>query len=79
MTTDNPIKLDSRWEQVAVVQTPAGPVEHRREIKIIARPTLSAPAGYQVLRNTAHPHRVGKTGSISASRLRKLYAPVGAQ
>lgn len=44
-----------------------------REIEIIGRPTPSSPVNYRILRNDAHPHRVGKTASIRQSELRRKY------
>ena len=49
-----------------------------RVIEIIAAPTLSAPAGYKVVRNDAHPHRAGKTGTIRVVDLLRKYQAVSA-
>lgn len=68
----DPIRLRSRWTQR--VQTPAGKIL-TREIEIIGAPTLSSPVNYRILRNDAHPHRVGKTASIRRAALRAKYHP----
>lgn len=70
------IKVGEKWEQRSVGMKADKRVDFRRVVEIIARPTLSAPVGYRVLRNDAHPHRVGKTGSIRVVELRAKYARV---
>lgn len=49
-----------------------------RVIEVITRPSLSVPVGYRIVRNDAHPHRVGKTGTIRVSDLRRKYEAVAA-
>jgi hypothetical protein len=46
-----------------------------RVIELISPPRLSSPAGYRILRNDAHPHRVGKFGSLRRSELERKYRP----
>lgn len=68
-----PIRPGSRWEQR--VQNRAGDILVRR-IEVIGAATPSSPVGYRILRNDAHPHRVGKTASIRKGDLRRKYLAV---
>lgn len=70
---ESAIKVGDTWRQVAV--WPDGR-KRQRVIEVIGRPTLSSPVNYRILRNDSHPHRVGKTGSIRQSELRRKYRPV---
>lgn len=67
------IKPGARFQQI--VRTPKG-VELTRVIEILSKPTPSMPATYEVIRNDAHPHRVGKRASIRRSDLERKYYPV---
>lgn len=78
MTTpiiDHKITVGTRWKQTLV--GPKGKLQ-KRIIEIIAAPTLSNPVGYRVVKNDAHPHRKGKTGSIRVNDLRRKYEAVSA-
>lgn len=44
-----------------------------RVIEMLSAPSLSSPAAYRILRNDAHPHRVGKTGSVCRVDLERKY------
>lgn len=76
MTRDTPIKLNSRWRRADMIQRGGEYVELHREIRVIAEPTLSSPVGFKVVKNDAHPHRRGKTGSMKVSKLLAMYEPV---
>lgn len=68
-----PVRVGSTWEQKTM--SPDGKVLTRR-VEVIGAPTLSSPVNYRILRNDAHPHRVGKAASIRKSDLRRKYVPV---
>lgn len=44
-----------------------------RVIEVTGRPTPSSPVNYRIVRNDAHPHRVGKNGSIRKADLARKY------
>lgn len=44
-----------------------------RVIELLSAPSLSSPAAYRILRNDAHPHRVGKTASIRRADVERKY------
>ncbi|MAM53393.1 hypothetical protein [Microbacterium sp. UBA3394] len=72
-TIDQPIKIDSRWEQTTITHSGRKLV---RVVEVIGRPTLSSPVNLRIVRNDAHPHREGKTTSLRASVLRANYRAV---
>lgn len=47
-----------------------------RVIELLSAPSLSSPAAYRIVRNDAHPHRVGKTASIRRADLERKYRAV---
>lgn len=72
--TETPIRLGDTWAQVTV---PAGEKKPLiRVIEITGLPTPSSPVNYRIVRNEAHPHRVGKHASIRRSELRRKYRAV---
>lgn len=71
--TVQPIKVGTKWKQTAVGRDGKRFV---REIEVIGQPTPSSPVNYRILRNDAHPHRVGKTASIRRAHLRRKYGAV---
>lgn len=44
-----------------------------RVIQLLSPLALSSPVAYRILRNDAHPHRVGKTASIRRADLARKY------
>lgn len=72
--TETPIRVGNTWAQVNVPAGDAKPLI--RIIEITGPPTLSSPVNYRVVRNDAHPHRVGKHSSIRSSELRRKYRAV---
>lgn len=72
------IKVGDRFKQtVRIVDQETG--KERKLIRIIevtGRPTLSSPVNYEIVRNDAHPHRVGKFASIRRSQLERKYRAV---
>lgn len=69
------LTVGTRWTQERF-----GPDGKRltRVIEIIARPTLSSPVGYRIVRNDAHGHRQGKTACIRVADLLRKYKAVSA-
>lgn len=63
-------KPGDRLEQVSVKRDGTRRI---RVIELLSAPSLSSPAAYRILRNDAHPHRVGKTGSIRRVDLESKY------
>jgi len=60
-------------DQFAQVFAQRDGVKRMRVIEVIGAPTPSTPVNYRVIRNDAHPHRVGKTASIRKSELERKY------
>ena len=71
--TVQPIKVGTKFRQTAVGRDGERFV---RVIEVIGQPTLSSPVNYRIVRNDAHPHRVGKTASIRRADLRRKYGAV---
>lgn len=72
--TEAGIKVGEKWEQVVTLPDGSSQV---RVVEITNPPTLSMPVSYRIIRNDAHPHRVGKHASIRQSEFRRKYWPVG--
>lgn len=72
--TEAPIIVGQMWEQRVVV--PGEKKPRVRVIEITGKPTLSTPVNYRIVRNDAHPHRVGKHASIRRGDLRAKYRTV---
>ena len=72
------IHVGDQWRQVTRVVVDGEERELVRVIEVTRRPTLSRPVVYRVVRNDAHPHRVGRTGAIKRSDLRRKYEAVSA-
>lgn len=71
--TVHPANVGEKFGQITV--TAAGkPLV--REIEIVQAPTLSRRGRYVIIRNDAHPHRVGKRGLISRAELARKYRAV---
>lgn len=70
--TEAAIKVGEKWEQV--VSLPDGESQVR-VVEITNPPSLSMPVSYRILRNDAHPHRVGKLASIRQAEFRRKYWP----
>ena len=64
------IKVGDQFKQIAVL--PDGS-EQVRVIEVIGAPTLSSPVNVRIVRNDAHPHRVGKSTSIRRADLEREY------
>lgn len=71
--------MSKKKTHVAIyVQVNTKPVIEGREalvraIGVIRHATLSRAARYVILRNDAHPHRVGKAGTITRADLDRKY------
>lgn len=64
------IQVGDRFQQITVLRNGT---ELRRVIEVTGRPTPSSPVNYRIERNDAHPHRVGKHGSIRRADLERKY------
>lgn len=73
---ETPIRVGDEWVQVNF--EPGDPKPVIRLIEITKLPTPSTPVNYRIVRNDAHPHHVGKQGSIRRSELHRKYQPVNA-
>lgn len=69
VTTER-IKVGDRFTQISQ-RRDGKPLT--RVIEVTGRPTPSSPVNYRILRNDAHPHRVGKHGSIRKADLARKY------
>lgn len=66
-------KAGDRLEQISVKRDGT---RLTRVIELLSAPSLSSPAAYRIVRNDAHPHRVGKTASMRRADLERKYRAV---